>query len=343
MDLSFIKKITYLINTVILFLVIGLMWFFYVCKAGFLVYFSIPTMFIYIIGYFLIYKEKLYAYLLMVYIWLTFYMCITTICLGTGYGFYLYCLSMIPVIFIADYMAYQLKGSRPNAILISVMAGLGYLLSTGYVKRVGPIYKSEALSEVFWQFNSIIVISFLIYYSFLLVHNIIKSEEELRQAAYIDRLTGLYNRHYMIDKLDETTDRIEGSYLAMLDIDKFKSINDEYGHNTGDYILKTLSEIMKDKCDGETISRWGGEEFLILGKADENTDTISFAHDKMEKLRQTVENTEFKYDEQKINVTVTIGVAEGEKGLSVDNWVQKADSNLYKGKNSGRNQVVTNL
>lgn len=342
MDLSFIKKITYLINTVILFLVIGLMWFFYVCKAGFLVIFSIPTMFIYIIGYLLIYKEKLYAYLLMVYIWLTFYMCITTICLGTGYGFYLYCLSMIPVIFIADYMAYQLKGSRPNAILISVMAGLGYLLSTGYVKREGPIYKSEAFSEVFWQFNSIIVICFLVYYSYLLIHMIIKSEEKLRQAAYLDRLTGLYNRHYMIDKLDETTDKIEGSYLAMLDIDKFKSINDEYGHNIGDYILKTLSEIMKEKCDSETISRWGGEEFLILGRADENTDTISFARDKMEKLRQTVEKTEFIYNDQRINVTVTIGVAEGKKGLSVDNWVQTADSNLYKGKNSGRNQVVTN-
>ena len=342
MDLSFIKKITYLINTVILFLVIGLMWFFYVCKAGFLVIFSIPTMFIYIIGYLLIYKEKLYAYLLMVYIWLTFYMCITTICLGTGYGFYLYCLSMIPVIFIADYMAYQLKGSRPNAILISVMAGLGYLLSTGYVKKEGPIYKSEALSEIFWQFNSIIVISFLIYYSYLLVHNIIKSEEELRKAAYMDRLTGLYNRHYMIDKLDDTIETIEESYLAMLDIDKFKSINDKYGHNAGDYILEKLAETMKVNCDSETISRWGGEEFLILGSADEKTDTLTFACDKMEKLRQIVENTEFIYNDQRINVTVTIGVAEGKKGQSVDNWVQTADSNLYKGKNSGRNQVVTN-
>ena len=340
MDQSFAKKITYLINTVILFLVIGLMLFFYMCKAGFLVYFSIPTMLVYIVGYILIYKDKLYAYLIMVYIWLTFYMCIATICLGTGYGFYLYCLSMIPVLFIADYMAYQLKGNRPNVILISLMAGLGYLLSTGYVKKEGPIYKNEAFSEVFWQINSIIVICFLIYYSYLLVHMIIRSEDKLRQAAFIDRLTGLYNRHYMIDKLDETIENTDGSYLAMLDIDKFKSINDDYGHNAGDYILEKLAEIMKEKCDGDTISRWGGEEFLILGNADEKTDTLSFAQDKMEKLRQIVDNTEFIYNEQKIKVTVTIGIAEGKRDMSVDAWVNIADSNLYKGKNSGRNQVV---
>ena len=340
MDQSIIKKITYLINTVILFLVLGLMYFFYMCKAQFLVIFSIPTIFIYIVGYLLIFKDRLYEYVLMVYIWITFYMCITTICLGTGYGFYLYCLSMIPVIFVSDYLAYQLKKKRLNAFFISLMAGLGYLLTTGYVKREGPIYKSEALSDVFWQFNSIIVICFLIYYSYMLVSIIIESEEKLRQAAYMDRLTGLYNRHYMIDKLDETIGSIEGSYLAMLDIDKFKSINDEYGHNAGDYILEKLAETMKDNCDGDIISRWGGEEFLILGNADKKTDTISFARDKMEKLRQLVDDTEFIYNDQKINVTVTIGIAEGTSGLSVDAWVHTADSNLYKGKNNGRNQVV---
>ncbi len=339
MNLSLIKRITYLVNTVILILVVGLMAFFYMCKAGFLVYFSIPTMLVYIIGYFLISKDKLYAYTIMVYSWLTLYMSITTICLGTDYGFHLYCLSMIPVIFISDYMAYQLRASRLNPVLISVLVGICYLLSTGYVKRVGPVYKSASLSKMFWQFNSLIVLCFLICYSYLLVSSIIDSEKKLRQAAHMDRLTGLYNRHYMIDKLDETNGSAGGAFLAMIDIDKFKSINDEFGHNAGDFVLEKLAEIMRNECGKDIISRWGGEEFLFLGRAD-GEDVIGYARDRMENLRRKVEETPLEYNDKIINVTITIGLAEGVEGQSVDKWVQIADNNLYIGKNSGRNKVV---
>ena len=100
MDTKKAQKITYIVNTVILILVFGLMGFFYMCHATFLVYFSIPTAFVYIIGFYLIYSEKLDFYVRIVYLWLTLYMCTTTLCLGYNFGFHLYCMSMIPVIFV---------------------------------------------------------------------------------------------------------------------------------------------------------------------------------------------------------------------------------------------------
>ena len=84
-----LTKNTYLINTVILFMVFGLMAFFKVLDVPFLVVFSIPTTCVYLVGYYLIYTGRLNIYVWMVYIWLTLYMCVTTICLGYGYGFHL--------------------------------------------------------------------------------------------------------------------------------------------------------------------------------------------------------------------------------------------------------------
>ena len=96
MELKSIKKLSLTVNTVILIMVFGLMFFFHLCNVTFLVYFSIPTSMIYVIGYCLIHKNKLNIYVWLVFFWLTFYMGVTTICLGYDYGFHLYCFSMIP-------------------------------------------------------------------------------------------------------------------------------------------------------------------------------------------------------------------------------------------------------
>ena len=109
MSLAAAKKMTYGVNTVILLLVFGLGYFFCMVNAPFLIYFSIPTVFVYLVGYYFIAKELLHIYVWMVYIWLTLYMSIATVCLGYAYGFHLYCFSMIPVMFVTEYMAYKLE------------------------------------------------------------------------------------------------------------------------------------------------------------------------------------------------------------------------------------------
>ena len=334
MDASLIKKLTITINTVILFLVLGLMLFFYMCKATFLVYFSIPTLLVYIIGYVLIHFNRLDIYLRMVYVWLNLYMTICTLCLGYNFGFHLYCLSMIPIIYYSNYMAYKMNARRVKTWIFSLLILSCYLFCTVYVSYNGPIYEeSNKYAGIFWITNSVIVFGFLIFYTKTLISNIIKSEENLTRMGYIDQLTGLYNRHYMTDRLEKLWESKEKDSLAMIDIDDFKGINDVYGHNAGDYVLKKIASIMNETCPECIISRWGGEEFLILRKEKTYSDEI------FETLRKAVEATEFSFDDQPIDVTVTIGVSV-EDGSYIDKWIQNADDKLYAGKKSGKNKVV---
>ena len=335
MEAKNIGKLTYTVNTVILGLVVGLMIFFNICKATILVYFSIPTIFVYIVGYVLIYKKKLGLYVWLVYIWITIYMSLATICLGYKYGFHLYSLSMIPIIYYTNYIAYKLGQNRVKSAIFSFIIITSYMTCTIFVSFNGPIYEGNNIYEaVFWITNSIIVFWFLIFYTKRLIKTTIDSEEKLREMSLVDRLTGLYNRHYMMDKLETVADRNDNEVVAIIDIDDFKKINDKYGHNAGDYVLQHLSQVMRENCPDSVISRWGGEEFLLLINDNKN------AIDMMEKLRATVEKTDFKYEKQSIKVSVTIGLADRGNETSIDKWVQNADDKLYKGKNSGKNVVI---
>ncbi|MBO5382863.1 MAG: hypothetical protein J6A30_01035 [Ruminococcus sp.] len=160
MELVTAKKLSYTVNTVILMLVFGLMGFFHICEVTFLTIFSIPTAMIYLIGYYLIKKERLALYVWAVYFWLTLYMGLTTICLGYGYGFHLYCFSMIPTMFVTEYISYKLnkktmKIKSMNAIHISGAIAVFYLLCTGYVSIFGPIYNVRKNAATFADENNL--------------------------------------------------------------------------------------------------------------------------------------------------------------------------------------------
>ncbi|SEP77788.1 diguanylate cyclase (GGDEF) domain-containing protein [Lachnospiraceae bacterium NE2001] len=335
MVINNLKKLTFIVNIAILLMVFGLMAFFYVIKAAFLVYFSIPTALIYVIGFFLISKNKLYEYVVMVYFWLTLYMSVTTICLGYDYGFHLYGLSMIPIIFYSTYMGRELNTRHINPIPMSFIIVACYLVATLIPYYRGPVYTSETgASTLFWIVNSLIVFSFLIFYTNLMIKGIVYSEDKLKKLAMEDNLTGLYNRHYMVSQLETASGKSSDYYVAMVDIDDFKKINDIYGHNAGDYILKTIAETMKTICDSSLVSRWGGEEFLVLGYDKDE------ALDKMEQVRRSISEKEFIFESNKIKTSVTIGIAARDEEESIDKWVQAADDRLYEGKNSGKNKVV---
>ena len=336
MDSNRIRRFTLIINTVILFLVIGLAGFFYLCKAPILIWFSVPTLFVYIIGYALIVKDRLDIYVRLVYFWITLYFCLCTVSLGYEIGMHLYCLSMIPIIFYTEYMADKLGKTRINAFVASGIIGICYLFATGYSAFVGPIYTVDStIAGVFWTFNSVIVIAFLVFYSRLMLSLIGDYENQLKQTALIDRLTGLYNRHYMVGRLESATKENGPHSVAMIDIDDFKKINDRYGHNAGDYVLVNVARILKDICRDSKVSRWGGEEFLIL-----TSGTITDNSALIEKLRASIEKEDFAFGEDHIKVTITAGLADYSGNDSIDKWVNVADENLYKGKKTGKNKVV---
>ena len=332
-----IQKTALIVNAVILALVFALMGFFNYCDVTFMTWFSIPTAAVYLLGFWLIVRDKLDIYVWMVYCWLTLYMCLGTVCLGYGYGFHLYCFSMIPIIFVTEYLAYKLHRRSMRANHISIVIAAAYLLSTGYTAYNGPVYQIEQrASAYFWIGNALTVFCFLIYYSNYLVNAVISSEEKLSDMAHKDRLTGLYNRHYTLDHLDAKSAAQSDGFLAIADIDNFKKINDRYGHNAGDAVLKTVAERMQQSCAGCLVARWGGEEFLIVSEKP-FAEGIAL----LDAMQQEIAGAPVQFEAQTIPVTLTIGISARQPEQSADAWIQDADSKLYIGKNNGKNQVVS--
>lgn len=327
-----IKKLTLIVNAVILFLVFALAGFFFMCKAWFLVWFSIPTAIVYIIGFALISKDNLGTYVRVVYGWLTLYMSITTICLGYRFGFHLYTLSMIPIIFYTEYMAYSLKVKSMSTALYSGLVIAAYLISTGFSAYAEPFYKTDnRIAGIFWVFNSVVVLAFVTFYSKIMIKMIMSYENKLSDRADKDNLTKLYNRHYMMERLKEAQEGSAPCGIAMIDIDNFKSINDKYGHAAGDEVLKRVAGAISEVCKDSVVSRWGGEEFLVL---------TGHGITLIENLRLAVENLDITFEGQSIKVTITAGYEPKSDTYSLDHWIITADEKLYRGKNSGKNQVV---
>lgn len=162
--------------------------------------------------------------------------------------------------------------------------------------------------------------------------------------AITDGLTGLYNRHYLNTHLDNLVRHALNNNkplsLMIMDMDHFKQVNDNYGHDTGDEILKLLSEIIiKSIRSADLAARFGGEEFVVLMPETE----AQQAKDVAERIRKTVETTDMKVSHAvgSLKKTISIGVAFlNEMGDSGPALLKRADEVLYKAKHGGRNMVV---
>lgn len=148
-----------------------------------------------------------------------------------------------------------------------------------------------------------------------------------------DSLTGLYTREYLCAKFDEQILILKKNNcptsLLMIDVDKFKDINDTYGHMAGDYVLKELGSILKKSIrSNDTIVRWGGEEFIIMLP---NADT-SRAINAAERIKRIIGENEFHYGDCCITITLSIGVVTITHEIDINEFVKLADEMLYKAK-----------
>jgi len=166
--------------------------------------------------------------------------------------------------------------------------------------------------------------------------------EEIYRLTTIDGLTQVFNKRYFVETLEREIGRAQryrrDLSLIMFDIDHFKQINDTYGHLAGDHILKQLAATIKTRIRREDIlSRYGGEEFAIILPEIDRENALNFA----EKIRALVQKATFKFEDTKIPVTISIGVANVTADTQeVDAFIKGADANLYEAKNRGRNRVV---
>lgn len=330
------KKLTFWVNTGLMSFVAFMTWAFGYYGVNIMVYLSIPIAIAYAGMYDLVHKGKLDTYVLMTYILITTYMITATICLGASAGYQLYCMSLIPLSYYMEYLGDQLHTRKLNAKFTSMILVALFLGLSWYATAKGPLYEVDAVFLFRCLIgNAIGVFCFLIGYTSLITRMVRDSERRLSEMALTDRLTGLFNRHYLMSYMDGLYQRKSpGQWVAMLDIDSFKQINDTYGHRGGDYVLTELARLMSEVCGDCVIGRWGGEEFLIV------TDGTARDSAMLETLRQRVAEKAFVFEDATIPVTITIGAANYAEGLTLDRWIQEADRKLYHGKENGKNQVV---
>ena len=172
------------------------------------------------------------------------------------------------------------------------------------------------------------------------------ANQKLKSLAERDPLTGLYNRRYAEEQFPLVQESCQRSdeviAIAILDLDRFKGINDTYGHLGGDQTLNTVAKLLeKDfKRDGDIIVRYGGEEFLIIMPLCNALKIESHLDSFRQRLSQVIIHT--PDDKTKFSVTASIGavIANGTYSALLEDWIKQADLNLYQAKNSGRNKLV---
>jgi diguanylate cyclase (GGDEF)-like protein/PAS domain S-box-containing protein len=163
-------------------------------------------------------------------------------------------------------------------------------------------------------------------------------EEKLKKLYVTDQLTGIFNRVKFCEALDEEIKKLKTSRdanlsIIMFDIDHFKKVNDTYGHDVGDEVIKKLVGVVRGCIrESDTFARWGGEEFMVLLP---NAD-LENAYYLAERIRLKIEKSHF---EQAGTVTCCFGIAEFFPDDTVDRFTKRVDKALYKAKQRGRNRV----
>lgn len=167
--------------------------------------------------------------------------------------------------------------------------------------------------------------------------------QKMNKLVVTDELTECFNRRYIKERLPVDMQLAKRNKkdlsIAMLDIDYFKKINDNYGHLVGDYILKKVINLINNniRVELDWVARYGGEEILLVFNNTSKEKSIILAN----RIRGIIEDNIFKYKDNKVKLTISLGVATMNEEIdSIEKFINVADKNLYKAKKSGRNLVI---
>ncbi|MCD4689406.1 MAG: GGDEF domain-containing protein [Desulfuromonadaceae bacterium] len=173
---------------------------------------------------------------------------------------------------------------------------------------------------------------------------VLRQLEELRQLALVDSLTGLANRNYFEREIEGHLQE-QARYgwpfgLLFVDIDNFKQVNDNYGHEVGDRVLQMVARNLKHICRPfDVFARWGGEEFIGLVRNIQGPEMKVIA----ERLRMLIENSQLQQGDGFVGVTVSVGATLARVGDTLSDLVNRADELMYRSKSKGKNCVTTDF
>lgn len=285
----------------------------------------------------LCYKENKDFFIIFTYFEILTFSIISELCTGGSFFYIFYIVGMISSIF------YLLPPKRRMKSIFQIV-GIVYAISIYFIhiKAVcifpsySPIVQSCKAQIGF--LNLCITLFTIFYISNLYFFEMNVANDKLTYCSDHDLMTGLFNRRFFEHIMQRNKTENENKYtIAIFDIDDFKKVNDTYGHQAGDEVLKAVSSIIEESYDNEYVTvRWGGEEFVLYMP---QTDEIR-AYEHLTYLRKRIENNIVEFENEKIRVTVTVGMCTGTNLTDYELVIRNADDRLYYGKRNGKNCVV---
>ena len=275
----------------------------------------------------------------------TFYTIISTYYVGLKCGTYCFLFSIVPIIIY--FGAFLYKGAKRWSIVLMLALNFATFIAL-YIRYapLEPVYELTPITRMVlvcvsafaMVFSTIFYNTIYIYTSEREMGDLEKKNKQLSSDAHEDALTNLLNRRGFLPLVkDMMNDHSKDFCIAFCDLDNFKRVNDTFGHEAGDEVLKHVTALIKKELPGCDICRWGGEEFVVL-MCGYNMIT---AKDKLEDLRKHIESNPTIFFNKRIPITSTIGLAEYKAAFNEPEEIIKvADARMYYGKQHGRNILI---
>ena len=339
----------FLLSSFILHIVYTLL--FFSCKFQYLAIYNIIATSIYIFSHYAFKLKRMSVIFTIVNIELLLFIVVNTIILGWNYNFYLFYFLAIELTLFSCISRtrdlYMLKAALAQFAILTISVIVAYT----YSHSSDPIYvvlkNNETIFSVISIINFVFVSAMIFLLNFALLADVNVSNKrlestnnELNHIATHDPLTNLLNRRSMNEYFYKAIDNYKVNRdpfcLIIADIDDFKKVNDIFGHDSGDIVLKRISKIISDViAKSGVVCRWGGEEILILVYCD-----LHEASKIAEEVRGAVAATSFMFNNNYIKSTITLGVAQYNPAFPISKVITNADEKLYQGKMSTKNWVV---
>lgn len=301
--------------------------------APFLAALNVASVALYAAAYLLIGQRRNRAAVTLVWLEVLVHSAAASLLIGWDSGFHYFLLLFIPAMVVGTARRWALPAVL---LLLTFYVGLHALC-----ERLGPLSPLQPWAlTVAWWVNVALIFGFFYAMAAFYRATVIKAERRLLAAATTDGLTGLANRsHFQLRAAAELAHGQRNrapTALVLADVDFFKRVNDDHGHDVGDKVLVQVGTVMRATLrEVDVLARWGGEEFLALLPQCSDTTALEVA----ERLREAVAAIQIDVDGRLLQITASFGVAEVQDMQDLQAAIARADQALYRSKHEGRNRV----
>lgn len=337
----YVLKLTFIVNVIFLIWHMILLFIFGYEKIWIMTVFNVFSLCIYIRTLFMLRRHHTRGVIRMMYVELLFHMLISVICMGWNLGFQEYAFGILPIIMFGDYIEDANRLRKSSIAMVLSVAGSYFGLNV-WTSMNEPLYAftSREGTRLFAIINGTATIICVSAYFLIFTHMVLGFERGLIQDASSDSLTGLSNRR-VLREYREQLDAVDDYCVFMLDVDNFKHVNDTYGHDIGDRVLKEIGKLLteyKHTLKKFMPLRWGGEEFVVI-YSDGNLGREEKIR-QMEVVRHQIGELHVAVPEGAIHFTATVGAAAVGEEKGIEDLIALADSRMYYGKQHGKDCMV---